>query len=397
MPAATNELTSEDHLRLNVLMAQVDAVRIDENAMRVIGRAGERQWTVQLHPRGAEYGYLQNVRRLLSELVLGQPSGFPVYIRRWSRSGPLAGIKARQLLKLGEPEAVLAVAHLPELDAELAELAWWAEPSPEVARALLEAMGAATPLGCRLAEFLVDHLAFEDDPEAEMETVRQLLRPGLLHQAAVDKLWSRRELKPQYRVGFLQEAADRLPEPEPPHPLLAAHRSALEALRDKGNAVAANLCLLLDAQGQTFLRECRALLEHAVDQSVVSAAANVLGDYLGRDHRESAKRDLGEIVDAARGARVADDPQWREVAALAPELAGMVVASQVLGEVSERIFYALFARTTASGSLLQRKLAPITEPLVAQIEALRPEERRAPAPESGGRRARRYRIPVQDS
>lgn len=370
--STSSELTSEDHLRLSVLMAQVDAVRVDEGAMCVLGRAGDREWTVQLHPRGAEYRYLHNVRCLLSEIVLGQPSGFPVYIKRWSDSGALSGIKARQLLKLGEPEAVRAVARLPDLEAGLAELAWWADPSPEVARTLLAAMREAGPLGCRLAEYLVDHLAFENDPEAEMETVRQLLRPGLLNPAAVTRLWSRRESKPQYRVGFLQGAADRLPEPEPLHPLLETHGEVLQTLRQQGNAVAATLYRLLDAQGQTFLRESQALLQHAVDQSVVCAGANVLGDYLGLVDRDVASRDLQEIVaDAVNAVTGTGSSPYREVAEHHSDLAPLVTSLFILAGVSERIFLELFARSTASGSLLQSKLTPTLRPLIAHIAALR--------------------------
>jgi len=367
----STELTSEDHLRINVLMAQADAVRIDEHAMRVVGRTGQREWSVQLHPRGADYRYLQTVRRLLSELVLGQPFSFPVYIKRWSRSGSLGGIKPRHLLKLGEPEAVRAVAMLPGLDEEVAELAWWADSSPEVARSLLENCGGATSLGQKLAEFLIDHLAFEDDAEAEMETVRQLLRPGLLSQSAIEKLWARRLRKPQYRVGFLQQAADRLLEPEAAHPQFALHQEALRQLSTQGNAIAAALYRLLDAPGQTFLRECQVLIENPLDQAVICEAANALGEYLQLLERDQMQRDLEAIVETAT--RDANQPgsAAHDVVALDTQLAPLVTSLQILAGVSERIYYATFARTTASGTLLRRKLLPISRPLVTHIERLR--------------------------
>ena len=81
------ELSSEDSLRLNVMIANAEAVRIDENALIVYGLNGEREMKVQLNPNSRSDKYLMAVREMLSAAVLDSPGGYPVFLRRWTRMG----------------------------------------------------------------------------------------------------------------------------------------------------------------------------------------------------------------------------------------------------------------------------------------------------------------------
>jgi hypothetical protein len=103
------ELSAEDALRLNVLLAgEVHAVRIDEGARTLYALTPKAEARIVLNPVGRAERYFQRVREVLGGHVLGSPGGYPVYLRRWTRMGQAGEKNLEALLKLGEPEAVLA-------------------------------------------------------------------------------------------------------------------------------------------------------------------------------------------------------------------------------------------------------------------------------------------------
>jgi hypothetical protein len=159
------ELSHEDSLRLNVLVKQdLRAVRIDESSMIVHALTGKGEARVQLNPNCRDDVYLRRIRELLSTHALGSPGGYPVYLKRWTRMGQMREQSLDSLLILGEPEAVIAVAHAAGLTEEVARRAWWIMPTAEVARKMLECANVAnSELGRELAEFLIEFLPFEPE------------------------------------------------------------------------------------------------------------------------------------------------------------------------------------------------------------------------------------------
>ncbi|MDH3354145.1 MAG: sulfur reduction protein DsrS, partial [Chromatiales bacterium] len=117
------QLSSEDNLRLNVLITQAEAIRIDENEMIVYGLQGEQEMRVALNPTMRADKYLEQVRELLASVVLDSPGGYPIFLRRWSRMGQIDSDQLDRLLRSGEPEAVMAVVSAPGLTNELARRA----------------------------------------------------------------------------------------------------------------------------------------------------------------------------------------------------------------------------------------------------------------------------------
>jgi hypothetical protein len=372
MNPAETLLTREDGLRLNVLMTQAEAVRIDPRGPTVVALAGGRELRVELHPQGREDAYLLAVRRLLASLVIGHPGGFPVFIRRWLRGGQLENLRSADLLKLGEPEAVLAAAAAPGVDEALARRAWWAHPEAAVARALL-ANPALTAAGLRreLAAWLVEQLPFEQDEGAVMATVRLIAAPGLLPPQARLRLWRRGSQRLACRVGFLQAAPDDLPEPRPARVLAAADAAALAGAAAAGNPVAVTLARLLAAPGQSLLAACDVILEDPQHRDIVSPLLNLLGERCCPEGLAVAAADAVGDLQAAAAAQLADpDAPAARLVAAAPELAGEVRALLLLAGSHEALCYPVFARSTASGSLLRDKLAPRLQPLRAAVATL---------------------------
>ena len=117
-----------------------------------------------------------------------------------------------QLLLLGEPEAVVAAVHAPGLTDELASRAWWAMPTSENARRMLEKPAVVEgETGKVLADFLIEFLPFEEEQRDMIESVRLVLQQGLISQEEKEKLWKKAKTKRSFYVGFLLASADDLP------------------------------------------------------------------------------------------------------------------------------------------------------------------------------------------
>jgi len=352
----SDELAPEDLLRLNVLLAQdVRAVRLDESNLVLHALTDRGEASMPLHPTCREDRYLRRVREFLSGHALGSPGGYPVYLTRWTRQGQLASPNLGRLLLTGEPEAVTAVVHAPGLTDELAEYAWWAQPSIENARLMLRREAVARgKMGRVLADFLIEHLPFlQDEHLAIMDTVAVLLASGAVDAAGREAVWRRGKRANSHYVAFL-EAGCALP-----GPLLAERaelgqwREALEGLAGGGNACAGLLLEAFSAQGQTFLETCAEILERPETQDVVNRSLNALGRRYAAGEPEA--------LAAAAGS----------VAAAIPALAAEAQAAAGLARVSDRLTAPIFARSTAIGSLMRRKIEPVTQPILAQIRLLR--------------------------
>lgn len=364
-------LATEDLLRLNVLLANnVEAIRIDEQTMTVHGLAGDQEAAVHLNPNCRAEQYLKRVREVLSSHVLGSPGGYPVFLQRWTRMGQARQSQLEKLLLLGEPEAVVAVAGSPDLTDEIARRVWWTLPTADIARRMLGCDAVVRgEMGRVLAAFLVEHLPFEDDPLAVITTVRLVLQPGLIDDVTRGRIWSRGTHRNAYHIGFLEAVPDELPDPLPARRDLDQWRAPLAGLAAGGNAPAGFLARLLDVPGQTFLAVSQEMLEHPVNHDSAAALLNAIGRYF-RTAGEGppGSRDLrAMLADAER----LEDPAAAAVVAACPGLRAEVAAMRALAQVSEALIVEILAKTSASGTLLKRKLDPVIQPLLAQYAVLR--------------------------
>ena len=366
------ELSSEDALRLNVLIANAEAVRIDENAMEVYGLQGDRELKVTLHPTCRSDKYLTLVREMLSSAVLDSPGGYPVFLRRWTRMGQIDSGQLDRLLKLGEPEAVMAVVCSPGLTDELAHRAWWCAPYSEYARRMLEnpnvVKGAMGPI---LAEFLVEHLPFETEHLQMLETVRLVLQPGLISEQSRKRLWDSGRSKKTYRVGFLETLPDELYEQVEARHDYDRYQSVLAPLVAAENSYAVLLSKLLGVQGQRFASTVVDTMRRPADQDVVSALFNAVGSYFSsvrrnRDQIREMERVLAEVSDLIAGS----DSDLLALREAVPELEAEIRAMLVLAHIDEAVLIPIFSRTDAVGSLMRKKIEPVTQPFLEQVAVL---------------------------
>jgi len=329
------ELTPEDALRLNVLLAgELLAVRIDEGARALLALTPRGEARVPLNPAGRAERYFQRVRELLGGHALGSPGGYPVHLRRWTRMGHAEPQRLEALLKLGEPDAVLAVAYAPNLTDELARRAWWALPTMEVARVMLAHPAVrAGAMGRVLADFLIEHLPFEEDPIAAMHVVRAVLAAGLIDAAAREQLWAKGKRRPWYLIGFLETLPDDLP--------VEAERPLPAGLPD--TPAARLLARCCSASGQSYLKAAELALEKPPAHEAVYLLLDLMGAYF------AAGRDPAGLESCPA-----------EAAAL-----------QALSQLSEAVAMPVLTKTTAIGPLMRRHLEPVFAPIIAQLKILR--------------------------
>jgi len=333
------ELMPEDALRLNVLLAgEVLAIRIDEGARLIYGLTARGEARVPLHPSGRVDRYFMRVRELLGGHALGLPDGYPVHFRRWTRMGQASEQKLATMLKLGEPEAVLAVAFAPMLSDELARRAWWAQPTSEMARIML---GHATvrngAMGKRLVDHLVEHLPFEEDPVIAMDTVRIVLASGLIEPAAREQLWAKGKRRPHYLIGFIESLPDELPTEVP--------RALPDNLPGMANVPAALLLArCYSGSGQSYLKAVGLVLEKPLAHEAVYLLLDLLGNYF------------------AAG---------RDALASLPQFPAEAAALDALSRLSNADAEPILTRTTAIGPLMRRHLEPLFAPIIQHLKILR--------------------------
>ncbi|MDZ4254407.1 MAG: hypothetical protein U1A72_17705 [Sulfuritalea sp.] len=338
------DLAPEDALRLNVLLAgELHAVRIDESAMTLHALTPKGEAKISLHRNCRPDLYVMRVRELLGGHALDSPGGYPVHLRRWTRMGHASPKNLEALLKLGEPEAVTAVALAPTLSDELARRVWWALPTMEVARYMLGHIAVREgTIGPILADFLIEHLPFEEDPVLAMNSIRAVIGAGLLDAAASAQLWTKARRRPHYFIGFLEYRPDALPAGAG-LPLSAELQARVAA----GDPWARQLARCHAPSGQSFLAAAELVLEKPPAHETVYLLLDILGNYF------APLRELEIPADACTEA-------GREIEAMA-----------ALSHLSNEAAMPILTRTSAIGPLMRRHLEPLFAPILGHIRVLR--------------------------
>ncbi|MHB8453863.1 MAG: sulfur reduction protein DsrS [Acidiferrobacterales bacterium] len=374
------ELCDQDLLRLNVLLSNpIEAIRVDEQNMTVHGLYGTHEARVKLSPSGRPEQYLRYVRELLSGYVLGSPGGYPAFLQRWTRMGQARDARLAELLMLGEPEAVVAVAGAAGLTDELARRAWWAMPTPDNARCMLARECVVQgSMGRVLAEYLTEYLPFETEPLAIIATVRLVLQPGLIDDAARRHMWEKGRHQNIYQIGFLEATPDALPDEEPARPDFSHQSEMLEPLARSGNQYAAQLLRLLDRTGQSFMVVSERILQKPATQEAAICVMNAIGGYFrGSTPLDEPPRDMNAAIElacmqyeSAAGAATHTGP-LAEIVQSVPLLKQEILALLAVSQVSETMLNPIFSHTTAVGTVMRKKIEPLVKLILQQYAVLR--------------------------
>ena len=367
------DLSAEDNLRLNVLLAQdLHAVRIDESKMIVYALTEKGEARVQLNSNCKDEKYIKEIKAMFSTHVMGSPGGYPVFLKRWTRMGQARDESLQQLLLLGEPEAVVAAVHAAGLTDELAERAWWSMPTADNARRMLEKEAVVSgKTGPVLAEFLIEFLPFEEDPHVMIESVRLVLQPGLISEDDKQKLWSKAKTKRNFYVGFMHALPDDLPEEAVAHLSYEDVHSKLQSLIDSGNRYALQLNRVLSRSGQVFLKTAEIALKKPATQEVVESLLDAIASYFSALRPEVfTAYDINAICSEAEMTCENTDGELCDVLDATPELKSEIKAMLILSCLSVKLINPVFAQTDAIGTMMRKKIKPITDPIVEQLHVL---------------------------
>jgi len=364
-------LASQDALRINVMLAnKPQAIRIHESSMTLYGLSEKGELKVELNPDCRDEQYVKKVKETLSGYVLGSPGGYPVYLQRWTRMGQMRDDNLEQLLLLGEPEAVIALACASGITDELARRAWWAlEDAGNARRMLISEAVKQGEMGAVLAAYLVEYLPFESEPEQMMMTVALVLQPGLIDAGMKAELWKKSQRKNPYLVGFLSSCADAIPDQQPP----SRYYLQLKTIFDDGNENAVEQLLLrvMSPPGQAFIATAIKVLSKPTTQEMVTTTLDVLADYFsgmrkgGRvdETRDKLEQDADDYIKNG-------PPEAQRVMRKCEDCQQQLYAMRLLSGMSYGVVRPFLGDSTAIGSLMRRKLEPVMTPLLKHLQKL---------------------------
>ena len=364
-------LASQDALRINVLLAnQPQAIRIHESSMTLYGLSEKGELKVELNPDCRDEQYIKKVKEMLSGHVLGSPGGYPVYLQRWTRMGQMRDDNLEQLLLLGEPEAVIALACASGITDELARRAWWAlEDAGNARRMLISEAVKQGEMGPVLAAYLVEYLPFESEPEQMMMTVSLVLQPGLIDAGMKTDLWKKSQRKNPYLVGFLSSCADSIPDQQPASTYSLQLESALAG--EEENAVAQLLLRVMSPPGQAFLITLVKVLSKPATQEMVTTTLDVLAGYFSAMRPGGSVDETLDALEQDAERYINNSPtEAQSIMRKCVDCEQLLHSMRLLSGMSYGVIRPCLGDSTAIGSLMRRKLEPVMTPLLRHIKSL---------------------------
>lgn len=343
-------LTPEDILKLNVLVSTSVAIRIDVYKLHVVGLTTDKnEQTIALHPTTDSTQYINEVQKLLLGKVLGTMGGYPSYLKRWSRMGQVSSSNLKSLLKLGNIEAVVAVANSQNLDDEVIDLVWWCatntDEQAEIGRFLLtRGFVVKHAVGQSIANYLLEFLPFTENINTLIDTTNLILQDDLISKEAKDRLWKQGQRKTAFLVGFMERLTDQLP-----------NTDSTQAL----NCEVGELERSCSEQGQILLKTCAQVLKKINQEHVLYRTLEILGSYLSHPQikrYDNIEKLQNQAITLAESLNLAHQEK--------------VKAYFLLSGVSERLVVSTISAHGLTGSAIRKKLCDVLVPIQDAIKLL---------------------------
>ncbi len=342
-------LSTEDALKLNVLIATSIAIRIDTYKLVVVGlNAQFKEQVIDLNPTGDSDAYIKAVKKLLINQILGAMGGYPSYLKSWSRMGQVASSNLASLLKLGKVEAVVAVSNATNLDKDLLKLAWWCatntDNQAEIGRFLLtKDLCINTEVGKDIAHYLLEFLPFTQDVEQLIDTTNLILQKDLISKEEKAKLWEQGQRKTAILVGFIERMKNNLPSKVDIIPLDFKHQ---------------DLQIVSSEQAQLLLGALIHILKKINQETILYRTLDALGRYLSHPLM-TCKESIDDIINQA-------DVITHDVKDEKEKL----FARMLLAGVSERLVVSTISAHNLTGSAIRKKLINVLEPIQKALNVL---------------------------
>lgn len=366
------QLSNEDNLRMNVLLAQaLKAIKINEGTMTVHALTEKGEAKVKLNPTTRDEQYLRWIREMISMKVTGSPGGYPIFLKRWTRMGH-ADNTLEHMLLLGEPEAIVALVHAPTLSHDIGKHAWWANPTTEVARRLLHYPDVVVgELGNELAEYLLEFLPFEERQLDVVDTVRLCLQGELITQEQRTELWTRAKRKNPYYVGFLHSNG-LIPAENKENSICNEMKSHCESIN---NDIAVEFKEILSENGQKWLGTLKNSLRKPVDQDVVISLFKAVDSHFDVEWPEQrGVRDISLAIDRTelwlKNESECSEQLHQLIGVLDDKLCDKLQSFLVLSQIGEDTLIPIFAGNDSVGSVMRKRLDPVTKIIVHHVDNL---------------------------
>ena len=132
---------------------------------------------------------------------------------------------------------------------------------------------------------------------------------------------------------------------------------------------------MLGSEGQRFLEAVEEVLEKPSNQDVVVSLLHAIAAYFHSIRtNDTGYQTMDEVVAAADKLMTSGAVPGNtlgELLAVVPGMEREVHAMLVLSMVDEPLVNPIFSRTDAIGTVMRRKLKPVSEPLQQSIDTLR--------------------------
>ncbi len=201
------------------------------------------------------------------------------------------------------------------------------------------------------------------------------MQPGLISQQEKEKLWSKTKTKRSFYVGFLHAAADDLPVEIDAHPEHEKINKQLLTLIEQENPYAIMLDKVLSEKGQAFIKTVEDAIKKPGNQDVVISLLSAISKYFESIAPEKfTEDDIGSICTEVEGLCCgADEDLNNVVSALdgtTDNAQKYLCALIVLSCLSVKLVNPIFSRSDAIGTVMRKKIKPVTDPVVEQLKVL---------------------------